>query len=253
MKFLDGVEFVDGVYLLSPLETEFEQKYLDVRRKENRVLSDELVRDLPETPSAFQHHNEWKLRQVSTQMVMSRLEGSKYELVLDLGCGNGWFSNKLAEISATVIGVDMNISELKQASRVFPKENLKFCYADIFGCNLPENVFDLITINAAIQYFPDVNRLLNRLLQLLKPSGEIHIIDSSFYSIADVEAARLRSEEYFEGLDEPEMARHYNHHTWDDFASFNHQILYKPQDLKNRITRKLGRPVSPFPWIVIQK
>jgi ubiquinone/menaquinone biosynthesis C-methylase UbiE len=186
-------------------------------------------------------------------MVMEHLEKSYHKLALDLGCGNGWFTKKLTGLAEHVIGIDMNMHELKQASRVFGNEGLSFCYADVFTADLPKSKFDLITVNAAIQYFPNAEKLISRLLELLTQKGEIHIIDSPIYKVDEVASAQKRTEKYFTNLASPEMTRNYFHHTWELLHSFNHKVLFNPNHLKHKLRRKLVFSVSPFPWIVIRK
>ena len=209
--------------------------------------------NLPHSPKEYNHFKEWKLREASTKMVMNHLHKTKYKLALDLGCGNGWFTSKLTEVVEQVVGVDINMHELTQANSVFGNENLSFCYADIFSSKIPETQFDLITVNAAIQYFPNTQKLLERLMELLAAKGEIHIIDSPFYSADEVSSAQKRTKEYFASLGSLEMAKSYFHHSWESLQSFNHKVLFDPRKVKNKISRKLGVSVSPFPWIVIRK
>lgn len=253
MNFLLQFECQDGVYVLSDLHTNFEESYLRVREKEGRVLTDQMVSHLPKTPSSYQHFKEWKLREITTNGALRYFQQHQFDTILDLGCGNGWFSNALASNASQVVGLDMNLHELKQANRVFAKPGLNFCYADVFTAELPKESFSLITINAAIQYFSSVEKLVSRLLELLTPNGEIHILDSPFYNEFEVAEARKRTENYFAELGFSEMAENYFHHTKNVFGRFNSQVLYNPNQLKNKVSRKLGISVSPFPWIIVKK
>ena len=56
---------------------------------------------------------------------------------------------------------------------------------------------DIIIINAAVQYFPDFKRLLEKLLTLIKENGEIHIIDSPFYSEMKWTMPKRRTIDYY--------------------------------------------------------
>jgi ubiquinone/menaquinone biosynthesis C-methylase UbiE len=253
MNFLSVFQSNEGVYFLNEPNSDFEENYLKIREKEDRVLSDDMVLNLPQTSRDYRHHQEWSLRQVSTKMVIEQLRESHHNLALDLGCGNGWFTNKLTGLAENVIGIDMNMHELKQASRVFGNEGLSFCYADVFTADLPKSEFDLITVNAAIQYFPNAEKLISRLLELLTQKGEIHIIDSPFYNADQVTSAVKRTETYFANMGSSEMTKSYLHHTWESLYSFNQKVLFNPNHLKHKLTRKLGFAVSPFPWIVIRK
>ncbi|MFT4524333.1 MAG: ubiquinone/menaquinone biosynthesis C-methylase UbiE [Bacteroidia bacterium] len=252
MNFLAQTKSINGVSTLTPITDSFEQKYIAVREKENRILTDEAVLSLPTVPKGHPHFDEWKPRQASTKSVVNSLKNRSFESALDLGCGNGWFTNKLASVSKEVVGMDMNQLELEQANRVFGNGHVRFCYGDIFVSNLPKGHFNLITLNACVQYFPDAKKLVNRLIELLSISGEIHIIDSPFYEANEIESARKRTVAYYTALGFPEMASNYFHHSWDSLRPFKHEVKHNPNSLKNKLGSRLGISSSPFPWIIIR-
>jgi len=230
----------------------FEKNYIDVRQKEERVLSDEEVARLPRIKSRV-HIDEWHRREHSANRIERYFNKTKYTIVLDLGCGNGWFTSMLAENETNfIVGLDVNNSELIQAARVFQKPNLFFVYGDIFNLEFPSQIFDFITVNAAIQYFPDVESLLARLFSILKENGEIHIIDSPFYKKKDLEDAKRRSENYYTKVGNEQMIRYYHHQSMEDLKKYNHTVLYDPT--RKKLIRKLkGKKDMPFPWIRIKK
>lgn len=148
---------------LSENDSIFSSIYLDGRAKEERVYSDLEVAKLPDTSEVNINYTEWQMRIKSTNRIIQYLKLKKIPLsILDLVCGNGWFSNKLSDISATdVYGVDINDLELTKTARVFVRDNLKFVYLDIFSeeaKRLPR--FDIIIINSSIQYFDDLDNIL---------------------------------------------------------------------------------------------
>ena len=106
---------------------------------------------------------------------------------------------------------------------------------------------------SSVQYFPDLKSLFKRLIKLLGECGEIHIIDSPFYTKKSVISAKQRTVNYYHELGYPEMANHYYHHLWSDLTGFKYKIKYNPDTffcrLKHGFTKKI---LSPFPWIVIQ-
>ena len=83
---------------------------------------------------------------------------------------------------------------------------------------------------------------------MLKPGGEIHIIDSHFYPLADLSEAKHRSVLYYESAGFPEMATYYFHHSLDDLQDFNYSILYDPKNLFH----KFSPTKNPFYWICIK-
>ena len=111
-----------------------------------------------------------------------------------------------------------------------------------------EKKFDSIVFAASIQYFPSLSETVKKILRLLKPGGEIHIIDSHFYPLADLSEAKHRSVLYYELAGFPEMAAYYFHHSLDELQDFNYSILYNPKKLAN----KFSQNKNPFYWICIK-
>lgn len=232
-----------GVYYLTPEDKSFSKYYIAVREKEQRILSDRQVLKLPNLLQ-----DEWQSRIKSTQRFLDYVKAQNNALqILTIGCGNGWFSHKIAEVSKNneVVGLDINREELEQAVRIFKKKNLHFVYADIFTLpNQCDVKFDMITLNGTIQYFEDFNALMTLLKSYLVENGEIHIIDSPFYSTEQIPDAKQRTVKYYEELGVPEMAKHYFHHNKQLVAGFD--ILY--QYKKNIIHTLLRKKDSPFSW-----
>lgn len=231
---------------------DFEKVYLQLREKEGRVYTDEEVAMLPDIAETHRHSGEWKMRKESSRRLVNYLEKKPKALkILEIGCGNGWLSHQLADIDKSmVIGADINFSEIQQAAKVFHnKSNLHFIYNDIASGVFEENHFDVIVFAASIQYFPSLTEIIRESLKLLKPGGEIHIIDSHFYQLSELGAAKQRSLLYFEAAGFPQMVNWYFHHSHDELEQFNYSILYDPNSLFNKFL--LNK--NPFPWICIKK
>lgn len=245
----------DGVYILTEINNEFESVYLKVRDSEKRIYSDDEIKKLPFASDINPHKQEWIKRSKAYLRFNKYLESKKENLnILDLGCGNGWFCGQLAQsFNQNFYCADVNLTELKQGKRTFNSEKLIFIYADIFTSKIPESFFDMIIINAAVQYFCDSKKLMKKLLSLINEYGEIHIIDSPFYSDNEVNDARERTSAYYSSLNFPEMKERYFHHTYEELWEFNTKILYNPASPRQKIKRLFLSNDSPFPWIVIRK
>ncbi len=246
-------EYEDGVYCQKGLTKESIQntQYLELRKKEGRLYSDETVKLLPDYSGALSLKKEWALRKASAARLANYLRAKKPHSIIELGCGNGWLLNHLTNaVDCEMLGIDLNLLELKQASRLFHADHLNFVYANILT-RLPSVRVDCIIIASAIQYFSDLGELFFKLMDRLTENGEIHILDSPLYAADQVPAAQARSKRYFEsmGLSEP---FHYYHHTTDSLLPFTSHYLYAPDELLNRLKRKIIND-SPFPWIRISK
>jgi ubiquinone/menaquinone biosynthesis C-methylase UbiE len=228
--------------------TDFEEMYLAIRQLEKRVYSDEEVLCLPDIDPLHVHAAEWRIRKASCVRLISYLKRKHRSLrILEVGCGNGWLSARMAEIpGADVIGLDINLAEINQASRVFVKDNLEFVY-DVFNeDSFPGTKFDVIVFAASLQYFPSVKAVIDLALALLQTGGEVHIIDTHFYKPEEVAKADERSRNYCRALGYPQMSDHYFHHSIDELSGLRHHILLNPHSIM-RVLDKRG----PFHWITV--
>ncbi|HSW56224.1 MAG TPA: class I SAM-dependent methyltransferase [Ignavibacteriaceae bacterium] len=252
---LNNYPIREGIYIVSDIRNQFESVYLKLRESEKRIYSDGEVRNLPSISDKHLHFQEWKLRSKSLERFRAYLNSYERNLnFLDIGCGNGWFCGQLSRLyHNNFYCIDINLTELKQAGRVFNNGRIKFIYADIFSAELPEKNFDLITIVAAVQYFPNLKKLIERLQALISERGEIHIIDSPFYNSEEVDAAKKRTFEYYTSIGFPEMANNYFHHSREDLSAFNYEVLFDPNTMLSKVKKVLMIKDSPFPWIIIRK
>lgn len=235
----------------------FEETYLKLRLKENRVHPDDVVKVLPEFAADHPNKEEWKMRKSTLQKLVRFLSASGTTSVLELGCGNGWLSYNLARsLNAQICAVDVNEAELLQGARVFShQENLCFVYSNIFSSIFQSKKFDAIVLGSSVQYFQQLKDLLITLFNLTDSAGTIYIVDSPFYKTqTESDAAKNRSRKYFESIGFPEMASQYFHHTFEELKDFNYKILYNPRSLTSLFNRKiLKMPFAVFPIICISK
>ncbi|CAN5829409.1 class I SAM-dependent methyltransferase [soil metagenome] len=231
---------------------EFEQHYISLRRKESRLYTDEELTRLPVIAKTHTNYAEWNFRGISCRKLLAYIHNSsKAQSILEVGCGNGWLSAKLASVTTgTVTGTDINTTELEQAARVFNKQqNLSFFHCDIRDEFPGNKKFDIMVFAASIQYFSPLKEILDVALALLNPSGEIHILDSHFYRKSEIEAARQRTKNYYASMAFDVLSNYYYHHSMEELDQYHHKILFDPYSWKN----KLSISKNPFHWIVIKK
>lgn len=231
--------------------SDFEKMYAQIREQEGRIYTDEEVAELPCINESHPHYKEWRLRKDSSQKLIDSLKKKKQSLnILEVGCGNGWLSHRLSEIpKSKVIGIDINFTEVQQAARVFHQQsNLNFIYGPVESGMFKEQRFDVIIFAASIQYFISLNKTILSISKLLRRGGYIHIIDSPFYTLSELGAARQRSLLYYETAGFPEMTNWYFHHTLEELDSYNYTILYDPNGLFNKFLRNK----NPFHWLCIK-
>jgi protein-L-isoaspartate O-methyltransferase len=186
------------------------------RERYIRGYTDEEVAQLPEIPEGHPQSSFWRQRKASCSRLVEYLAFKKKTLsILEVGCGNGWLSFQLSSIPGNrVLGLDRDLSVLRQAARVFRQQpNLKFMCGDFYSDIMTGLTFDTIIFAASIQYFPSLNEILGASLLRLKEKGEIHILDTP------IRAQELRI--------------------------FRHRYMFRPRSLYHRL---MGRSKQ-LPWI----
>jgi SAM-dependent methyltransferase len=219
----------------------FEKKYITIRNLENRLYTDAELARLPDLPAEHPHYMEWQLRKRTLHRLCRYLAKRRGATeILEIGCGNGWLAHHLAETpGAQVTGLDINFTELQQAARVFSGDpNLCFVHGDIRSGILTGRRFDVIVFAASIEYFPSLKRIILSCMDYLKVGGEIHIVDTRFYRVSQIEWARKRTQAYYSSFGYPEMADQHFHFSLNDLKSFHYSILYDPDAVRYRFVKK---------------
>lgn len=222
-----------------------------LNQKEGRIYTDAELMGLPEISKTHPLYKEWQCRKKTYKKLQELLQRRNDEpAILEIGCGNGWLSAKLAGCtSSTVTGIDIDETAIEQAQRVFQHiPNLEFKICDLSNECLQDKIFDVIVFAASIQYFASVKKTITEVLQYLSLQGEIHIMDTFFYRQHQISGARQLANAYYKTAGVEAMSNFYFHHSIDDLKKFNHTLLYDPTSFFNR----LGGSAIPYHHIVIK-
>lgn len=100
--------------------------------------------------------------------------------VLDIGCGTGSISKDIANnigANGKVIGIDNTESFIKSGQQSYQSvANLELIAVDLFDYN-PDIKFDLIVSARTLQWLSNPKEALIKMKSLLKPNGQISILD----------------------------------------------------------------------------
>ncbi len=244
---------LDGVWQTSSQKnSSFVDEYLEVRKKENRIYTDQELKILPKIKSSHLLMKEWSFRERNLKKLIEWLPANNKQTILEIGCGNGWFSANISKNSLNdIVSQDINLPELTQAARVFGYQNPKWICYDIENCNFPANSFDQLIFASSLQYFENPKIIFDLLIPTLKENGCIHIIDSPLYNnLNESQEAHSRTTSYYESFGHPSLAKKYHHHLLKDFIDMGFEIKCKP---KNNLISILTGASNPFYWLQLLK
>ena len=119
--------------------------------------------------------------------------------VLDLGCGDGTKSRRLAE-RFEVVGVDVSPEQLRLARTAAPE--VMFVEADFSELDFPADTFDAVTAFYSIMHVPRDRHLelFGKVLRWLKPGGLL-LVSMSTIGGPDRTENWLGVEMFFSGFD----------------------------------------------------
>jgi ubiquinone/menaquinone biosynthesis C-methylase UbiE len=140
------------------------------------------------------------------EVVMSLLpKGRRFQSALDLGCGLGPLSRRIAERADKVLGLDVAQSAIDRAQQAHGHlPGVSFSQADVLA--LPDELdgrFDLVVIADTLYYLPStdealLNQLAERISRLLMPGGLCVLVNHFFFSKDPESALSKRIHRAFE-------------------------------------------------------
>jgi len=106
------------------------------------------------------------------ESLIELLAPRKGERILDLGCGSGQLTAKIAQSGACVMGIDRSEEMIEEARRGFPA--LRFDVADAanFAVDQP---LDAVFSNAALHWVKDAGGVAKSVARALRPGGRFVI------------------------------------------------------------------------------
>jgi trans-aconitate methyltransferase len=99
--------------------------------------------------------------------VLEWLEAQPGEYVLDLGCGDGQLTRRIAESGAHVLGVDAS-AEMVMAAR---ERGVEAEHANAEELPFRNATFDAVFSNAVLHWVRDQDRMMQQVHRVLKPGG----------------------------------------------------------------------------------
>ena len=145
------------------------------------VLLYRILQKLRIEPSIWVMRNPFKIYEFFVVLSGASLE--KRHVVLDLGCGRGFQAQVLARYCKKVVGIDIDKKEITNAKKFLHgsciENKVELICASLMEADLPESSLDRVFSFCVLEHISNPRTVLQEIVRLLKPGGELHIsVDS---------------------------------------------------------------------------
>ncbi|HEY2446888.1 MAG TPA: class I SAM-dependent methyltransferase [Rhizomicrobium sp.] len=174
---------------MTATSTEFCREYARHRAEEGRAVRGAELKALPYLRSG-PLASQWAVRAATFDAFVAHVAnpaGSTGPLdILDLGAGNGWLCNRMAQMGHRAVALDIRDDDVDGLGAA--KDFLADA-PDLFKCvhasfdNLPfdDRSFDIALFNASLHYAKELRCVLAEAARVTRHDGMVAILDSPFY------------------------------------------------------------------------
>ena len=120
--------------------------------------------------------------------VLELLNAKPGERILDLGCGTGPLTQKIADSGASVVGVDASPSMIAKARETYP--SLHFEVMDALAMSFAKP-FDAIFSNAALHWVKPPEVAIAKMFDAIKPGGRLVLEMGGKGNVATIQKAAI--------------------------------------------------------------
>ncbi len=128
------------------------------------------------------------IRRIEWRSMLEWLDPDEGEKILDVACGRGALSLKIAEKRCEVLGIDLSGNAINSAKRLAEREGIgcEFKVGDAEDLPCLDGYFDKVVCSSSLEHFKDDIKALKEMRRVLKPNGSVVLTTDSFtYPIND--------------------------------------------------------------------
>ncbi len=150
-------------------------------------------------PTVWMLRNPFKIHEYVEVVSGARLQPQ--HAILDLGCGKGFQTQILARSVAHAIGLDVSPSKIAEARNFLRhscvEDRVRFIAGKIEDVALPAASLDRVISFCVLEHIPNLDEVLQELMRLLKPGGEMHVSVDALASILNPELLSRHRRDHF--------------------------------------------------------
>lgn len=128
------------------------------------------------------------IRRLEWRKILEWLDPKEGEKILDIACGGGELSLKIAEKGSKVCGINLSEDEIKYAKCLAERERIlcEFKVGNAEDLPYQDKYFDKVVCSSSLEHFKDDIKALKEMHRVLKPNGSVVLtVDCLTYPISD--------------------------------------------------------------------
>ncbi|GAF66704.1 hypothetical protein BTS2_3607 [Bacillus sp. TS-2] len=173
------------------------------------------------------------------QSLVTLLQSQKGEQILDLGCGTGDLTQKIAETGAIVKGVDHSPSMIQKAVSKYPNLTFEVGHA----CQLEDvSKYDAIFSNAVFHWIQEQDSLTSSIAKAMKTNGRLVVEFGGKGNVEKLREVLSEALEYFELLEQKNKLPDWYFPSVSEYTTVleAHQLTVTFAKLYHRVTPLIG-------------
>jgi malonyl-CoA O-methyltransferase len=115
-------------------------------------------------------------RDLDEEVMRGTFAGTRYQAVLEIGCGTGKNTALLTEIADSVQAIDFSDAMMEHARRRLSSAKIKFTFADLTKhWPVNDSSINLISCNLVLEHIQDLSFIFNEAARVLVIGGELFV------------------------------------------------------------------------------
>lgn len=104
--------------------------------------------------------------------------------IIDIGCGGGYISNRIYEMSQSkqVVGIDFSSQAIELAKKKYKDKPITFIECTATNINLESNSIDIAVCFGLIEHIENFDLCFNEIKRILKQGGFLYLTSSNKHS-----------------------------------------------------------------------
>ncbi|MDP2684410.1 MAG: class I SAM-dependent methyltransferase [bacterium] len=122
---------------------------------------------------------------------LGMLDGLKIETILDVGCGEGFFTHEIGKRypNSNITGIDMENEYINLANKIHKLDNITYTNKDVESLNSDEK-YDLVILTEVLEHLNNPDKMLEKIKSISAKYILISVPNEPFFRLGNIVALK---------------------------------------------------------------